>query len=241
MNYSDLGKLEEKEIIEISNRYRDLFEQYAETFKNTFESEFDKAMNTVVREELSAGSDMTLGYYCPSPVLDLVIGNVHRGKILKRVTKRSKPDTKYGFTEDGKMAVFVNLPPEGYSDYDVRGFVLYDESTVTYICFRKTEEGTEPEWIAQEEHDLQGKIVRYTFGLFNGFRCKEIQQEIYSYDDRRMEKVIMWDYLSANCITQDIYRLHHDSDGLLIGFEALDSEYWKGHIFEITPSKRRKI
>ena len=24
-------------------------------------------------------------------------------------------------------------------------------------------------------------------------------------------------------------------------FENLDSEYWKGHIFEITPSKRRKV
>ena len=241
MNNSDLVKLEEKEIIEIAKRYRNLFEQYAKTFRNTFESEFVKAMNTVVNEELSAGSDMLLGCYCPSPVLDLIIGNVHRGKILKRVTKRSKPDTKYGFNEDGKMAVFVDLPPEGYTDYDVRGFVLYDESTVTYICFRKTEEGTEPEWIAQEEYDTQGRIVRYTFSLFNGFYCNKIQQEIYLYSDRRMEKVIMWDYLSANCIRQDIYRLHHDSDGLLIGFEDLDCDFWKGHIFEITPSKRRKI
>ncbi|MBR2280933.1 MAG: hypothetical protein IJ903_08445 [Ruminococcus sp.] len=241
MNNSDMVKLEEKEIIDISKRYRNLFAQYTKTYKNTFESEFDKAMNTVVREELSAGSDMTLGYYCPSPVEDLIIGNVHRGKILKRVTKRSKPDTKYGFTKDGEMAVFVDLPPEGYTDYDVRGFVLYDESTVTYICFRKSEEGTEPEWIAQEEHDSQGRIVRYTFGLFNDFRCNEIEQEIYSYDDQGMEKVIMWDYLSANCITQQIYRLHHDNDGLLIGFESLDSDFWKGHIFEIAPSKRRKI
>lgn len=241
MNNSDMVKLEEKEMIEISKQYRNLFEQYTKSYKNTFESEFVKAMNTVVREELSAGSDMTLGYYCPSPLEDLIVGNVHRGKILKRVTKRSKPDTKYGFTEDGKMTVFVNLPPEDYSDYDVRGFVLYDESTVTYICFRKSEEGTEPEWVAQEEHDSHGRIVCYTLGLFNGFRCNEIQQEIYSYDDRRMEKVIMWYCLSSNCITQDIYRLHHDNDGLLIGFEALDSEYWKGHVFEITPSKRRKI
>ena len=241
MNDRDMFKIEEKEIIEISKQYRNVFEQYAKTYKNAFDSEFDKAMNTVVREELSSGSDMTLGYYCPSPVEDLIIGNVHRGNLLKRITKRSKPDTKYGFSEDGKMAVFVDLPPEGYTDYDVRGFVLYDKRTITYICFRKSEERTEPEWIAQGEYDTQGKIIRYTLGLFIGFRCNEIQQQIYSYGDERMENVIFWGFLSANRIRQDIYRLHHDSNGYLIGFEALDSDFWKGHIFEVTPSKRRKI
>ncbi|MBR1731590.1 MAG: hypothetical protein IJ725_04085 [Ruminococcus sp.] len=236
-----MTKLKDEKIIEIAKRFRNLFEQYAKTYKNTFGFEFEKAKEFVVREELSSGSDMTLGYYCPSPVEDLIVGNVHRGKILKRITKRSKPDTKYGFTEDEKMAVFVDLPPEGYTDYDVRGFVLYDKSTVTYICFQKHEEGIKPEWIAQAEHDEQGRIVRYTLGLFIGFRCSEIQQEIYSYGNEGIKNVIMWDYLSDNCITQEIYRLHHDSEGFLIGFEDLDSDFWKGHIFEITPSKRRKI
>lgn len=238
MNNSDLVKLEEKGIIEISNQYRNLFEQYAKTYKNTFESEFDKAMNTVVREELSSGSDMTLGYYCPSPVEDLIVGNVHRGKILTRITKRSKPDTKYGFNEDGKMSAFVDLPPEGYTDYDVRGFVLYGKSTVTYICFQKYEEGIEPNWIAQAEHDEQGRIICYTLGLFIGFECDEIEQEIYAYADEGMKNVIMWDYLSDNCISQVIYRLHHDSEGYLMGVENLDTE---GNIFEIVQSKRRKI
>ncbi len=228
---------EEKEIIEISEQYRNIFVQYAKTYKHTFESEFVKAMNTVVREELSAGSDMTLGYYCPSPVKDLIIGNVHRGKILKRITKRSKPDTKYGFSEDGKMAVFIHLP----TDYNILGFVLYENNTVNYVCFQKREEETEPEWIAQAEYDGQGRIVRYTLGLFIGFRCSEIQQEIYTYSDEGMKYVVMWDYLRANCISQINFLLHHDKDGYLIGFEDLDSEYWKGHIFEITPSKRRKI
>lgn len=116
--------------------------------------------------------------------------------------------------------------------------MLYDKSTVTYICFQKHEEGIEPEWIAQTEHDEQGRIIRYTLGLFIGFECDEIEQEIYSYGDEGMEKVIMWNYLSANCITQQIYRLHHDSDGYLTGVENLDYE---GYIFEITPSKRRKV
>lgn len=241
MNDRDIVKLEEKEIIETAKRFSKLFEQYAKTYKNTFDSEYDKAMSTVVREELSSGSDMTLGYYCPSPVEDLIIGNVHRGKILKRITKRSKPDTRYGFREDGKMAVFVDLPPEGYTDYDVRGFVLYDKSTVTYICFRKSEEGTEPEWMAQTEHDVQGRIVCYTFGSFIKFQCAEIEQEIYTYSNEGMNKVLMWNYLSESCISQMYHRLHHDTDGYLTSFESLDSDYWKGHIFDIPPGKRKRF
>ncbi len=234
--------MKNEEIIELYKQYCNRFQQYANQYKDKFESVFDKALENVVREELCAGSDMTLGYYCPSPVKDLLVGNVHRGKILKRITKRSKPDIKYGFTEDGKMAVFVDLPPEGCTNYDVRGFVLYDKNIVTHLCFRKLEDSSEPEWISQAEYDPTGRIVSYTLGLFfNGYHCNEISQEIYTYSDEGMKSVIMWNYLSANCISIDSYLLHHDSEGYLTGFESLDSDFWKGHIFEIAPSKRRKI
>ncbi len=224
--------MKDKEIIELYKQYHSCFEQLAKKYKGKFELEFEKANRTVVREELSSGSDMTLGYYCPSPVEDLLIGNVHRGKILKRVTKRSKPDTKYGFSEAGTMATFITFP----TDYNILGFVLYENNTVTYVCFQKREEETEPEWIAQAEYDEQGRILRYTLGLFIGFRCSEIQQEIYTYSDEGIKEVIMWEHIYS--LYQNHYLLHHDKDGYLIGFENLDSE---GYIFEITPSKRRKV
>ena len=238
-----MPKLDKKDIIETANQYRSRFEQYAKNYKDTFEAEFDKANETVVREELCSGSDMTLGYYCPSPVQDLLIGNVHRGKILKRVTKRSKPEIKYGFSEDGRMAVFIELPPEGFTNYDVRGFVLHDENTVTYICFKKSEGRALPNWIAQAEYDKQGRIICYTFGLFflYDYNCKDISREIYTYSDEGMKNFIHWEWTTSNRVYQTRYLLHHDKDGYFTGFEALDSEFWKGHIFEITPSKRRKI
>jgi hypothetical protein len=232
--------MENEEIIELYKQYHSCFEKLAKKYKGKFELEFEKANRTVVREELSSGSDMTLGYYGPSPVEDLLIGNVHRGKILKRVTKRSKPDTKYGFSEDGKMAVFINRPFEEYAA-DIRGFVLYENNVVTYVSFQKFEDEAEPEWIAQVEYDEQRRIIRYTLGLFIGFHCSEIQQEIYTYSDEGMKYVVMWDYLRADCISQINFLLHHDKDGYLTGYEDLDSDFWNGHIFEITPSKRRKI
>lgn len=117
--------------------------------------------------------------------------------------------------------------------------VLYENNTVTYICFRKSEDETEPEWIAKAEYDEQGRIIRYTLGMFIGFRCSVIQQEIYTYSDEGIKKAIMWEYIYS--LHQDNYLLHHDKDGYLTRFEYLDSEYWKGHVFEIIPRKRRKI
>lgn len=206
--------MEKAELSEIYMQYKSKFQEYANKYKGEYESAFDKANKDAVREELCSGSDMNLGFYCPSPVQDLIVGNVHRGKILKRITKRSKPDMKYGFSEDNKA---------------------------TYICFSKSEDKTEPEWIAQAEYDRQGRIVCYTLGLFIGFYLSELNQEVYTYSEKYMEEVLMWDYFAKNSIRQDIYKLHHDNDGYFTGYESLNDDYWKGHILEISPGKRRKI
>ncbi|MBQ9673696.1 MAG: hypothetical protein IJV39_03625 [Ruminococcus sp.] len=210
---------------------------------------------------------MQLGYYCPSPVFDLIVGNVHRGKILKRMTKRSRPVMKYGFNSDNQIVTFIDFPPEGYVDYDVCGFALYDENTVTYFCFRKAENNTEIEWISQAEYDKMSRIVRYTTGEFISDICQSISQEAYAYTEEGIKKVVMWSCAPASegfarivegwgkmfeaeaekirktnfTITQDTYLLHRDGDGYLSGYEYVNSDYWKGHIFEISSSKRRKI
>ena len=112
------------------------------------------------------------------------------------------------------------------------------KTTRLHICFRKSEDEIELKWITQADYDRQGKIVRYTLGLFIGFRCSDIQQGLTHILMKGWRK-ILWEYIFP--LSQDNYLLHHDNDGLLIGFEDLDSEYWKGHIFEIISSKRRKI
>ena len=39
---------------------------------------------TCYREYSKGGESTHRGYYCPSPVIDLLIGNVSRGRLLKR-------------------------------------------------------------------------------------------------------------------------------------------------------------
>ena len=74
--------MDKEKLLERYKQYTDRIMKIHDQYKDVLYSEYEKALKTVVREELSAGSDMSLGYYHPSPVLDLIVGHVHRGKIL---------------------------------------------------------------------------------------------------------------------------------------------------------------
>lgn len=47
--------------------------------------------------------DLILGYYCPNPLKDLVIGNVKRGRILKRKSSFASADIIFFFDENDEL------------------------------------------------------------------------------------------------------------------------------------------
>lgn len=65
------------------------------------------------------GLYMTRGYYCPSIVEELIVTNVTRGRLLKRLTDRSRPDYCYYF-DDGRLV----LVQKNFSDE--KGFHKYE-------------------------------------------------------------------------------------------------------------------
>ena len=59
------------------------------------------------------GVTLQRGYYCPSPVYDLVVGGANRGRLLKSPARcKTPPDFVYGFDGQGRLIV-VDGP---YSD-----------------------------------------------------------------------------------------------------------------------------
>lgn len=185
-------KITTDELVERYRQYTDRLQKYYTQHIDTLESEYDKALKNVVKEELSSGSDMPLGFYNPSPVFDLVVGNVHRGKILKRITNRSKPDTKYGFGVDGRMVAF-SVIPDVPNRGEAHGIVTYDGNNVTYLQFHKWHGKVYVNWIMQTEYDSTGRLSCFTVALFNEDACYEMRQEIYTYDAEYMTHFIMWD------------------------------------------------
>ena len=47
--------------------------------------------------------DLILGYYCPNPLKDLVIGNVKRGRILKRKSSFASADIIFFFDKNNEL------------------------------------------------------------------------------------------------------------------------------------------
>lgn len=126
--------------------------------------------------EFSLGSRyLPRGYYCPSPDIEYIITNMHRGKIAKRLVKASKPTNFYMFNEENKIFLVETWYPNGSkgTEYILHeqnasyGFIYDQNGRVTSIsveeyadnklccylwaaCSYKEKEGYRFSWIINE-------------------------------------------------------------------------------------------
>ncbi len=240
-------------------KFEDIIKEKTDKLKNTYVT----AMKKVVREEFCSGSDLFLGFYCPSPVFDLIVGNTHRGKILKRITKRSVISHKYGFDIDGKILIIDDFNNNTNCIYE------YENDVVIIICYTNEE----IEYIVECEYDDCGRIIKYTFGSLLSNKCDEIEQEIYKYGNDGMETVTTWhcisvcdniikmnekwiksypvnekskrlyeQMVSTGCLASgEVYKLLHDSQGYLTGYKCITDADCDDTVYEISKNKTRKI
>ena len=137
-----------------------------------------------VRKELASGSTLHRGFYCPSPTYDIIVGNTHRGKILKRVTSRSNPTHEYGFDADGHLLYCKWLRDHAVcmTEYLVRiDRAVYGITLDNHGCLCSI----------TEEIYRNGRLVSYLYGLClpfsDGPRCCEVTCEYYGYDEAGLE------------------------------------------------------
>jgi len=104
-------------------RYKDLS---SAAYENTVRKEFGKGGVLIPR-----------GYYCPSLVDDIVISNVKRGKLLKKLNSNSTYDFVYFFDQADRL---IAVQTVGYFNGDLRvyseEFLVYNDNDVigyTYI------------------------------------------------------------------------------------------------------------
>ena len=73
----------------------DRFQEVAHTYKKTCNTIYKDLLNDVVRTEYARGGEtIHRGYYCPSPVYDIIVGGASRGRLLKDM-KRVKKNPDY--------------------------------------------------------------------------------------------------------------------------------------------------
>ncbi|MBE6655219.1 MAG: hypothetical protein E7608_07220 [Ruminococcaceae bacterium] len=136
----------------------------------------------VVRREYSKGGECIYrGYYCPSKIEDIVVGNVKRGRLLKRV-KGSNPTYCYGFDENDRIISAKKICTDEYE------FIYYKGNEQIGVNFRRDAMSIA---ISKFEND---KIISYELFHYDGYNKTiwEYQKEIYQYSDERM--LVIWEF-----------------------------------------------
>ena len=111
-----------------------------------------------VRTEWAVGSTLHRGFYCPSPVYDLLVGNVKRGVIRKNGIPVENRSHVYGFDEAGRLLWCKSLynAKAAYTEY-----LTYCDSRIFGVTVSEQGEVMS----LTEEVYAEGRIVSYLYGL----------------------------------------------------------------------------
>ena len=133
-----------------------------------------------VRKEYASCSTLHRGFYCPSPVFDLIVGNTHRGKLLKRITKACKPSHEYGFDANGRLLYCKSIYMGHYAYTE---YLVYNENTIYGLNVDRNGSVS----TVTEEIYAHGTLQQFQSCLClptkDGFCCQEIDCESYEYDN----------------------------------------------------------
>lgn len=144
-------------------------------YSSKCESIIKELSTKVVYEQYGVGGEcLHRGYFCPSRIIDVITGNINRGKIKKNI---NKPDFTFGFDCNNKL---VLVKQENiyefiiYQDDNEIGITVLDDFKITAISYCKY---------------TIDRICEYTFCLYDPYKKQiiEITKEIYSYSENRME------------------------------------------------------
>ena len=199
------------------NRLAEKVDYYTPLLKNLREL----AEKSAVRKEYSNNENgIYRGYYCPSPVDDLIIGGCRRGKLLKRITKRTNPDKEYLFDSDNRLVAVNSLLDWKAVRTEV---LIYEDNLVTGINI----------------DNYDNSIIKLSECIYeSGLN----EAEIISYyeSDKVIENIIKKSFennltLEAklglpDCDTSyEHYIFHHDNDGFIDRYKLInpcgDEEY----------------
>lgn len=180
------------------------------------------------KEELGTKSKhLHRGIYCPSPVLDILITNAKRGRILVRPSERSKISNRYVYDEFGKLIFIDNYIDDKMISSE---YLLYQDNTIYGV-----EVGMSGRIICvSEEQYAQGKLIcyirAYNYGAGNTTECGQLDCEKYHYDDVGL---LDWDYYQLDygceCIAPSGFIDHKRfrfirKDGMLKGFYLVNND-----------------
>lgn len=213
------------------NRFSEIAKKYLPVCKDIYA----KLIPDVARKEYSTGGELLQrGYYCESPVIDIIVGNCKRGKLLKRVTSRSTPTYEYCFDENDKL-ILIN-----YLHSNCAEFLEYKNNTVISVTLSlKTNEII---CVTESIYDNSNRIVSFitSHSAFNNCAMDEIHKETFTYNEEGLYITEVFDYLyskdSPN-LNYDRYKFKHDEDGFLSKY-ICETSMFNNDIYKVNVKRK---
>ncbi len=182
------------------------------------------------------------GYFCPSLIMDTVVGNCSRGRLVCKPKSTTHPDFKYGFTKEGEL-VYIESLYEGKKV--LTEYILRENNVITGFTFNDEDVLVN---YSREQYQ-NGRLIAYSLVFYDEILGKaySLHNETYNINDRRMT-ASFFDYepktgkLSSSC-RGDYYCFYIDNEGYLMsyypsknGIDPIDDR-----VFECAPKRRRII
>lgn len=158
-------------------------------------------------------------YYCQSPVKDLVISNVSRGALYKRMPKDMENKAEYDYDKDGRLILYKWLI--GARAASFTEVLLYGETEIIHIRYGNMKGDIQMISIQDYQKD---NIKSYEKAHFIEGHIYDLEKESYEYGDGFLRSV--W---SEECSFPKRVRggrinyiFEKDEEGYLIGYRQKD-------------------
>ena len=200
-------------------------EEQTKQYRVSYAQEFEKAKQTVVRTEYGTGSIyLSMGFYHPDPVVELVTINVKRGRILKKITEKSKPSHIYGFNEKNQL-VTVERPADPEIGIQHKEVILNQGDQIWCLSY-----GERPGLLRLSTIEQfvfrQGRLCKRSKAvLYDPKKLTDVEISTFSYSekgiDERTRTQIMLSGSLHQCtprVSRSAERFVHDEQGVVSGF-----------------------
>ena len=124
------------ELIEDFYKKDKYFEELYYSYKNKLDYYYNQSESQVVRKEYARGGEVIhRGFYCPSTVQDIIVGNCNRGKLVKK--PRKTPDYEYWFDDNDRLILVKQLCADNTEIPPTIELLFYNNKTVDSILYQK--------------------------------------------------------------------------------------------------------
>lgn len=212
------------------------------------------ADHSVITEYGIGGQTLYLGYYCPSKVYDIIVGNTSRGRIIRRGTKGINAD--YIFYKDNNNRIIKTEKLASHSQQIVleRSFFIHQSNHIlipTYVLFDSDKPLLCQLCICSYNDE---KISRYSIITVHNVYAESEElllnnamfySEEYQYDTQGSFYKVSILHRFQNISKTENYLFYKDENGLISSYcpilEQINGKPKLGQHYIIPKSKRRTI